>query len=638
MADLTIRIRANADQANAAFREFGTALTGIDRATQAVGRSSGAAAAATSNLAAQFQDIAIMMQMGANPLTIAAQQGTQIAAALGQGGAAGAAGLLRGALANMVSPVTLVTFAVIAGASALVSWASEAMGAGRSSESFADSVKNLQSAVDRLREANNAFSTEGIDRLIERYGALNAEVLLLVSRQQQVAENEALAEAAQAVDNLRESYATLLGSDAGDIADLLGLPTGTRIEFMQASEEVARFQSLIETAMNTSEPEAMADALADIITMLEGAGQNTSVFYGELVNAESALRELVAQGDGVNSWLGAAITNTNTWVGKLWEAVTAAASISIGEAVESTQFQGPRPPARPDDIDFAYDGPPVFDGPRPPVRPMDLDLPEIVTGSGTGSRPSGGGSAGGVDRELQAAQREAERIIERNRTALEEYNAEVERVTELHEQGLLPLDQFNREMDRLGTELDEAQFGDFRKEIQGIADDLAQAIVNGDDLGDMFGSLVKRMASDLIASGLESLMLSAFGPLSGGTSTGGGLGGLFAGIFGGFRANGGPVSAGTGYVVGERGPEFFVPSTSGMILPSGRGTSPAGAAQAAGMGGGGGAMTINVNVAGARGNAEIEAMVASGVTAGLGQYDRALPSRVQRIQSDRRMR
>lgn len=39
--------------------------------------------------------------------------------------------------------------------------------------------------------------------------------------------------------------------------------------------------------------------------------------------------------------------------------------------------------------------------------------------------------------------------------------------------------------------------------------------------------------------------------------------------FGIFRADGGPVSAGHGYIVGEEGPEWFQPSTSGTILPAG---------------------------------------------------------------------
>jgi TP901 family phage tail tape measure protein len=39
------------------------------------------------------------------------------------------------------------------------------------------------------------------------------------------------------------------------------------------------------------------------------------------------------------------------------------------------------------------------------------------------------------------------------------------------------------------------------------------------------------------------------------------------GTFMGARANGGPVTGGGTYMVGERGPELFVPNTSGMIVP-----------------------------------------------------------------------
>jgi hypothetical protein len=62
-----------------------------------------------------------------------------------------------------------------------------------------------------------------------------------------------------------------------------------------------------------------------------------------------------------------------------------------------------------------------------------------------------------------------------------------------------------------------------------------------------------------------------------------GIAGLIDTAFGGFRANGGSVSAGKSYVVGERGAEMFVPSSNGTIIPNG------------GMGGG----TINITVNGA---------------------------------------
>jgi len=61
------------------------------------------------------------------------------------------------------------------------------------------------------------------------------------------------------------------------------------------------------------------------------------------------------------------------------------------------------------------------------------------------------------------------------------------------------------------------------------------------------------------------------------------LGGVIDNVFGGGRALGGPVNRGTSYVVGERGPELFVPTTSGKIIPNG------------GMGGGGAIINLTVN-------------------------------------------
>lgn len=52
-----------------------------------------------------------------------------------------------------------------------------------------------------------------------------------------------------------------------------------------------------------------------------------------------------------------------------------------------------------------------------------------------------------------------------------------------------------------------------------------------------------------------------------------GIGNVIDNVFGGGRANGGPVSAGTTYLVGERGPELFTPGSSGAIIPNGMGGS-----------------------------------------------------------------
>ena len=66
-----------------------------------------------------------------------------------------------------------------------------------------------------------------------------------------------------------------------------------------------------------------------------------------------------------------------------------------------------------------------------------------------------------------------------------------------------------------------------------------------------------------------------------------GLGNFFADLFTG-RASGGPVTGGTPYLVGEKGPELFMPASSGSIVPNNRlGSS----------GGGSTGVTINYHIA-----------------------------------------
>ena len=52
-----------------------------------------------------------------------------------------------------------------------------------------------------------------------------------------------------------------------------------------------------------------------------------------------------------------------------------------------------------------------------------------------------------------------------------------------------------------------------------------------------------------------------------------GIGNVIDNVFGGGRAAGGPVTGGTTYLVGEKGPELFTPNSSGAIIPNGAGRS-----------------------------------------------------------------
>lgn len=89
------------------------------------------------------------------------------------------------------------------------------------------------------------------------------------------------------------------------------------------------------------------------------------------------------------------------------------------------------------------------------------------------------------------------------------------------------------------------------------------------DIGKSFGNMLKRMAAEGMAANLAR---SLFGDFANTGQVGGMAGGALkwlATAFGGAKAGGGPVSAGTAYMVGEQGPELFVPSVGGKIVPNG---------------------------------------------------------------------
>lgn len=105
-------------------------------------------------------------------------------------------------------------------------------------------------------------------------------------------------------------------------------------------------------------------------------------------------------------------------------------------------------------------------------------------------------------------------------------------------------------------------------------------IKEGKGIWDALGDAIDKVADKLFDLAAENLMDQIFGKQ--GDPAGGSTGGFFASLlgafgFGGARAGGGDVMGGRAYLVGEDGPEMFVPRTAGMILPT-----PA----LAGMGGG----------------------------------------------------
>jgi hypothetical protein len=89
-----------------------------------------------------------------------------------------------------------------------------------------------------------------------------------------------------------------------------------------------------------------------------------------------------------------------------------------------------------------------------------------------------------------------------------------------------------------------------------LSNAFADAVLEGKKLNDVFKDLTKTLARAAINRAFGML----FDPAAGGG------GSAFMKLFG--RQAGGPVSGGTPYLVGERGPELFVPNSGGMVLPN----------------------------------------------------------------------
>lgn len=83
---------------------------------------------------------------------------------------------------------------------------------------------------------------------------------------------------------------------------------------------------------------------------------------------------------------------------------------------------------------------------------------------------------------------------------------------------------------------------------------------------------LKRVAFRALDQIAAHAMQAGFSSILGGAESGGGLGGFLSQTFGALfglpgRATGGPVSPGRAFVVGERGPEIFVPTSAGRVEP-----------------------------------------------------------------------
>lgn len=163
---------------------------------------------------------------------------------------------------------------------------------------------------------------------------------------------------------------------------------------------------------------------------------------------------------------------------------------------------------------------------------------------------------------LQSEQSVFDKQLEDLRFLLDEGEILLPQYVDAVKEALSRLDEEQIEIDPLrqiaeqGAAEIQGAFADFL--FDPFNDGLDQLVVN-------FANALQRMAAEALT---QQIFASLFP--GAGAGGGGGLADIFSGIFGGGRASGGGVRADQAFMVGESGPEIFVPPTAGSIIPNGQ--------------------------------------------------------------------
>ena len=176
-------------------------------------------------------------------------------------------------------------------------------------------------------------------------------------------------------------------------------------------------------------------------------------------------------------------------------------------------------------------------------------------------------------------------LYDSTRTAQEVYDKkkkDIETATQLYDEegkAILDVETATRALKQASDELFLATnpwVNDVKNIFANFASGFEEAILQAKS----FSDVLKGLAQDILRVMLRQLVLRQLfnigGALLGQTGFGKsiGIGGNLGDLtFGGGRASGGPVSSNSMYMVGEEGPELFVPRTNGYIVPNGIGNS-----------------------------------------------------------------
>ena len=298
----------------------------------------------TANVFSQLNDIGMMMAAGQNPLQLALQQGTQLNQVWGQvGGNIGSVGaLIKGAFMSLLNPLNLVTIGVIAGGAALMNYFTSA---GSGTKTFKDNLDELEGAIGTLNDVTNMYSEDGLAKLKEKYGTLNAEIMELIENQRILALADAAAKLKATLASIGETIGDgWLTTTSGDMAEIFEMSHReaaflygelANIKNLKTFDEQASAigKMLDQLSLATNGFTDMNDAQAATFRNLVDAESQMRILEQSTRKAENAAVDLTASAPGAG-WMASAISETNMLIGKL----TKAAEIARMATAPQSQF------------------------------------------------------------------------------------------------------------------------------------------------------------------------------------------------------------------------------------------------------------------------------------------------------------
>ena len=190
---------------------------------------------------------------------------------------------------------------------------------------------------------------------------------------------------------------------------------------------------------------------------------------------------------------------------------------------------------------------------------------ELVAKLGKEAEKARGNAKRGATRKVEEAKKELELLqtrmgaLEKEKEITEEkkkQNEEHKKSEELIKKQQEETEKLKEKMTAVGEEIESS-----------IKNNLRDAITGAKTFGEAMSGVLNKIRDKIIDAQIDKLF-GSFGENFGKGSEGKGIGGFFGKILGGLFADGGRPPVGKVSVVGERGPELFVPKVGGTIIPN----------------------------------------------------------------------